>query len=1322
MLTVVVLCGFAALAPHAANAQASGVLTVLWGDPVPGSAAASKVELWLNEDNGRMTRVDATDVVMSRAGGIMALNKARVTISGVRQPDALRVGAEQISASNITPVRQLIKQPVVANLLAPGSKPFITILCKFADVSGEPIAPSNITTLINGSSYPSIDHYYRELSNNQIDLNGSNVVGWFTLPQPRSYYVSSSLNFSALTNDCTAAADASVDFSTYYGINMQFNEDLDGSAWGGTRYIAIDGAARFFGVTWMPLWATQASKYGVYAHEMGHAFGWPHSSGPYSSTYDSKWDVMSNSYLLYYAPFATYIAGHTIVRNKDAAGWIPAARKITVGSGIVQDISLDAHEFPATSTGTLMVQVPISGTSDYYTVESRLQAGYDTPIPASAVIIHKITGGYARVVDPDNNGDPNDAGAEWISGETFTDLTNNIFVTIKSKTATGWNINVANGSLICTLTVGGATGGTAVVTSGGAAGACGRTVTVQANPNAFFGFTNFSENGATVATTNPFTFVLSKDRTIVANFGVVQCTLTLNQTSGGTATLTNGTATGACGRPVTVQANPNANFVLTSWSDGSTLSPYSFSVTGDKTLAPIFGPVQCALTLSATAGGSATVTSGGMTGNCGRTVTVQGTPNTNFGFTNFTEGATILSVSSPYTFVLNASRSIVANFLASECTLTLNAVNGGSISVVNGSAAGPCGRSITVQAIPDAFSTFSAWSDASTVNPRTLTINTSQTLSATFATQQCTLTLSAGAGGIATVGSGGATGNCGRLVTIQASGNSGYAFSSFTESGAFVSSSNPLTFTLNANRTIIANFFASQCTLTLNGSANGAISVVAGGVSGICGRAITVTATPNSTYSFGTWSDGTTINPYTFVISNDKTLAASFVSSQCSLLVNASIGGTIAITNGTAGGACGRQVSVQATPDKNYVFVNFTENGALVSLSNPFSTLMAGNRTLVANFAIAQCSLFFHSVVPGGTATVTNGSDTGNCGRSVTVKAVANANYEFNSWSDGSRDNPHTLELSTDVELEPLFTAVQCKLTLNQVTGGTAAISTGTATGECGRRVTIIATPANNWAFASWSNGTTFNPQTLVLNSDVTLSPSFAALQCTLTLNTVVGGTVSITSGSTLGDCGRTITLQASPNAYYAFSAWSNGTTTNPYSVTLNSDLTLSATFVVQQCMLSLSAGAGGVVTIASGTATGDCGRTISVQATPNAKFSFLNWTENGSELSTTALYLFTLNRNMSVSANFQADPTINAQDIVNRMLAGFVGGSLTFTAAERQYIDEQGNANGTVDLGDLLALVQKNPSIVAGPEAMLKVLANPKASALRIPVKDKPL
>jgi hypothetical protein len=40
-----------------------------------------------------------------------------------------------------------------------------------------------------GSSYPGMDHYWREVSYENINLAGSAVVGWYNLPQPRSYYV-----------------------------------------------------------------------------------------------------------------------------------------------------------------------------------------------------------------------------------------------------------------------------------------------------------------------------------------------------------------------------------------------------------------------------------------------------------------------------------------------------------------------------------------------------------------------------------------------------------------------------------------------------------------------------------------------------------------------------------------------------------------------------------------------------------------------------------------------------------------------------------------------------------------------------------------------------------------------------------------------------------------------------------------------------------------------------------------------------------------------------------------------------------------------------
>ncbi len=50
-----------------------------------------------------------------------------------------------------------------------------------------------------------LDAYWREASYNAINLTGSQVFGWYTLPQPRSFYVVGGHQDMAKTRqDCTA--------------------------------------------------------------------------------------------------------------------------------------------------------------------------------------------------------------------------------------------------------------------------------------------------------------------------------------------------------------------------------------------------------------------------------------------------------------------------------------------------------------------------------------------------------------------------------------------------------------------------------------------------------------------------------------------------------------------------------------------------------------------------------------------------------------------------------------------------------------------------------------------------------------------------------------------------------------------------------------------------------------------------------------------------------------------------------------------------------------------------------------------------------------
>jgi Bacterial Ig-like domain len=92
-----------------------------------------------------------------------------------------------------------------------------------------------------------------------------------------------------------------------------------------------------------------------------------------------------------------------------------------------------------------MAKIPIPGsTTRFYTVETRRFTGYDGQVPGEAVVIHKVdttlSDRNARVVDPDGNGDPNDAGAMWLLGETFTDPANGIEVSVTRETESGYGV------------------------------------------------------------------------------------------------------------------------------------------------------------------------------------------------------------------------------------------------------------------------------------------------------------------------------------------------------------------------------------------------------------------------------------------------------------------------------------------------------------------------------------------------------------------------------------------------------------------------------------------------------------------------------------------------------------------------------------------------------------------------------------------------------------------------------------------------------------------------------------------------------------------
>lgn len=128
-------------------------------------------------------------------------------------------------------------------------------------------------------------------------------------------------------------------------------------------------------------------------------------------------------------------------------------------------------------------------------------------------------------------------------------------------------------------------------TSGGGAYDSGKSVTVTAVPNAGYKLVSWTEGGVIVSTDLSYTFLLSSNRTLTANFEAVLYTISASPipTEGGTTT---GGGTFYYGNSVTVKALPNSGYDFANWTENSSIVSdslnYTFLVNSNRNLVANF--------------------------------------------------------------------------------------------------------------------------------------------------------------------------------------------------------------------------------------------------------------------------------------------------------------------------------------------------------------------------------------------------------------------------------------------------------------------------------------------------------------------------------------------------------------------------------------------------------------------------------------------------------------------------------------------------------------------------------------------------------------
>jgi uncharacterized repeat protein (TIGR02543 family) len=291
-----------------------------------------------------------------------------------------------------------------------------------------------------------------------------------------------------------------------------------------------------------------------------------------------------------------------------------------------------------------------------------------------------------------------------------------------------------------------------------------------------------------------------------------------------------------------------------------------------------------------------------------------------------------------------------------------------------------------------------------------------------------------------------------------------------------------------------------QVTLTANPVIGG---TVAGAGSFAQTSVVTVTATPNIGYVFTNWTDNGTVvstsSSYQFTIAGNRALVANFKvipPSQFAVVLNSlpSAGGT---TNGSGSYNAGTSVTVTALPNAGYTFVNWTDNGAVVSTSSSYQFILIGNRSLVANFKVIPSSQFAvilsSNPADGGS---TAGSGAYNAGSSVTVTATANTGYAFINWTENgviaSTSASYTFALNANKTLVANFAVNTVTLNVTAVNGSVLKEPNQSAYTK-GTIVKLTATPNTGYTFTSWSGDASgaANPLTVVMDANKNITANF---------------------------------------------------------------------------------------------------------------------------------------------------------------------------------------------------------------------------------------
>jgi regulation of enolase protein 1 (concanavalin A-like superfamily) len=546
-------------------------------------------------------------------------------------------------------------------------------------------------------------------------------------------------------------------------------------------------------------------------------------------------------------------------------------------------------------------------------------------------------------------------------------------------------------------------------------------------------------------------------------------------------------------------------------------------------------------------------------------------------------------------------------------TVTVHEVGGGTVTKDPDRTAYTCSEVVTLTATADPHWTFANWSGdlLGSSNPQTLTITGDHVVTATFSQLDYTLTVNhLGNGSVAVDPSPGPY-HYGDVVTLTATGDPGWGFDHW--SGALSGTTNPATTTITGHTTVTATFAMEEYTLTVNRVGNGSVAVDPSPGPYYYGDVVTLTATADPHWTFANWSGALSgaANPATTTITGHTAVTATFNQVDYTLTVNRVGNGSVAVDPSPGPFHYGDVVTLTATGDPGWDFDRWS--GALSGTTNPATITIMGHTTVTATFSQIDYTLTVNRVGDGSVA-VDPSPGPYHYGDVVTLTATGDPGWGLDHWSGAlsGATNPATTTIMGHTTVTATFALEEYTLTVNRVGDGSVAVDPSPGPYYYGDVVTLTATADPHWTFDHWSGGLSgaTNPATTTITSHTTVTAIFSQVDYTLTVNHLGNGSVAVDPSPGPYHYGDVITLTAIGDPGWGFDHWSGALsgTTNPATTTITGHTTVTATFVMEEYVLTVNRVGDGSVAVDPSPGPYYYGDVVTLTATADPHWTFDHW------------------------------------------------------------------------------------------------------------------